>query len=178
MFNFIISLSERYWSLCVPRMSWSRILCLAKALAWCGGHPRWAYHASGTLRQSGRRIRKPKRERAALAPCASETANPWLSQVDHREACQGRHPATSWGAPNRKQQEMGEIHPAQNRPNPGDSSIEPIARMNILLGREGGCRGERQEWKRRSGRQHVRLWNRENNTQLPTSTRLAAKNRA
>ena len=178
MFNFIISLSERYWSLCVPRMPWSRVLGLGQGFGLVWGHPRLAYHTRGTQRQSGRGIRKPRRERAAPRPCASETASIWLSHVNGRQWGQQLQPATSRDAPNRKQQKTGETHPARNGSKPGDSSIGRIGRTNNSLELENEYPVEWQKGKRPGGHQHVHLWNRAHNTRLPTATRLSAANQA
>ena len=178
MFNFIISLSERYWSLCVPRMPWSRVLGLGQGFGLVWGHPRLAYHTRGTQRQSGRGIRKPRRERAAPRPCASETASIWLSQVDCRQWGKQLQPATSRDAPNRQQPVTGETHPARNGAKPGGSSSGPIGRTNNSLEWENGCPVEWQKGKRLGGHQHVRLWTQAHNTRLPTATRLSAATRA
>ena len=66
----------------MPRASWSWNHCPRPGgISPSSWSPPVSRYKAGRLRQNGTRIKKPRKERAALRPCANRTASTWPGQA-------------------------------------------------------------------------------------------------
>ena len=115
----------------MPRASWSWDYCLR----YRGTSPSsWSLPVSrykaGRPRQNGRGIRKPRKERAALRPCANRTASTWPSQVCLWILSAERKHAPAHRAREAKRQRASKDHPTPSASPGAGSTTAPTVRTN------------------------------------------------
>ena len=95
---------------------------------------RWSLPVSrykaGRPRQSGTRIKKPRKERAALRPCANRTASTWPGQVRLWKLSAERKPAPARRTREPKRRRAPEGHPTPSASPRAGSTTAPTVRTN------------------------------------------------
>ena len=115
----------------MPRASWSWDRCLGLVgVSPLKCSPPVSRYKAGRLRQNGRGIRKPRKERAALRPCANRTASTWRGQVRLSIPSEERKHAPAHRARKSTQWQASRSHPTLSAPPRAGSTTAPIVRMN------------------------------------------------
>jgi hypothetical protein len=115
----------------VPRASWAWNHCPGP-----GGTAlsRWSLPVSrykaGKLRQSGRRVKKPRKERAVPRPCANRTASTWRGQARLWILSAERRRARAHPARKPKQRQAPKGHPTPSASPCAGSTSAPTVRTN------------------------------------------------
>ena len=124
----------------MPRASWSWNHCPGPdgilTVEW--SLPVSRYKAD-RLRQSGTRIKKPRKERAALRPCANRTASTWRGQVRLWKLSAERKPAPARRTREPKPRRAPEGHPTPSASPPAGSTTAPTVRTNERPSMAHGC---------------------------------------
>ena len=87
-------------------------------------------YKAGKRRQSRRRIKKPRKERAALRPCANRTASTWPGQVRLWILSAERKHAPAHRARKPKQRQASKARPTLSASPRAGSTTAPIVRTN------------------------------------------------
>ena len=163
----------------MPRASWSwdrRLGLVGVSPLKCS--PPVSRYKAGRLRQNGRGIKKPMKERAALRPCANRTASTWRGQVRLSILSAERKHAPAHRAWKSTRRQASKSHPTLSAPPRAGSTTLPTARMNerpsMAHGRYPRLR------KPRSGRthRHTRSLDQQDSAPPPASTAPAAANKS